>query len=253
VAADHLGALAAIAALAVGLSVAARLRPGAWRLEFARALGAFLIAWFIAYHAVVLAQGRYELDFDLPLHLTDAVTVVAAVALWTRRPLAFELTWFWGLTASLQAVLTPDLGADDRFPSFFFWHYFITHGGVVVAAAFLAFGLGLTARPGAVARVFLATIAWAAVAALGDALTGGNYMFLREKPDASTLLDYLGPWPWYILTAGLVALAMFALLDLPFRRRRAQAALSPPAPSRPRSVAGPPPSPTRARSRSARS
>ena len=252
-AADHVGALAAIAALAVALPVAARLHPGAWRLEFARGLGAFLIAWFIAYHVVVLARGRYELDFDLPLHLTDAVTVVAAVALWTRRPLAFELTWFWGLTASLQAVLTPDLGADDRFPSFFYWHYFITHGGVVVAAPFLAFGLGLTARPGAVARVFLATVAWAAVAAVADALTGGNYMFLREKPEASTLLDYMGPWPWYILTAGLVALAMFALLDLPFRRRRAEAALSPPAPSRPRSVAGPPPSPTRARSRSARS
>jgi uncharacterized membrane protein YwaF len=222
VAADHLGALAAIAALAVALPVAARLRPGAWRLEFARGLGAFLIAWFIAYHVVVLAQGRYELDSDLPLHLTDAVTVVAAVALWTRRPLAFELTWFWGLTASLQAVLTPDLGTDDRFPSFLYWHYFVTHGGV-------------------------------AVAAVGNALTGGNYMFLREKPDASTLLDYMGPWPWYILTAALVALAMFALLDLPFRRRRAEAALSPPAPSRPRSVAGPPLSPNRARSRSARS
>jgi hypothetical integral membrane protein (TIGR02206 family) len=253
VAADHLGALAAIAALAVALPVAARLRPGGWRLEFARGLGAFLIAWFIAYHVVVLAQRRYELDFDLPLHVTDAVTVVAAVALWTRRPLAFELTWFWGLTASLQAVLTPDLGADDRFPSFLYFHYFVTHGGAVVAALFLAFGLGMTARTGAVARVFLATVAWAAVAAVGNLLTGGNYMFLREKPDASTLLDYMGPWPWYILTAGLVALAMFALLDLPFRRRRAEAALSPPAPSRPRSVAGPPPSPTRARSRSVRS
>jgi hypothetical integral membrane protein (TIGR02206 family) len=189
VAADHLGALATIASLSVVLPVAARLRPGAWRLGFARALGALLIAWFLAYHVVVVAPGRYELDFDLPLHLTDAVTVVAAVALWTRRPLAFELTWFWGLTASLQAVLTPDLGADDRFPSFFYWHYFVTHGGVVVAALFLAFGLGLTARPGAVPRVFLATLAWAAVAAVGDALTGGNYMFLREKPDAATLLD----------------------------------------------------------------
>jgi hypothetical integral membrane protein (TIGR02206 family) len=253
VAADHLAALATIAALSVALALAARLRPGAWRLRFARALGALLIAWFLAYHVVVLAQGRYELDFDLPLHLTDAVTVVAAVALWTRHPLAFELTWFWGLTAALQAVLTPDLGTDDRFPSFFYWHYFVTHGGVVVAALFLAFGLGLTARPGAVPRVFLATLAWAAVAVVGDAVTGGNYMFLREKPDAATLLDYLGPWPWYILTAGLVALAMFALLDLPFRRRRGGAAVSPPAASRPRSAAGPPRSPRPARSRSARS
>jgi hypothetical integral membrane protein (TIGR02206 family) len=92
---------------------------------------------------------------------------------------------------------------------------------VVLAAVFLVFGLGLTARPHAVRRVFLATAGWAALAAVGNALTGGNYMFLRERPETPSLLDYLGPWPWYILSAALLALALFALLDLPFRRRRA--------------------------------
>ena len=85
----------------------------------------------------------------------------------------------------------------------------------------LAFGMGLTVRPGAVPRVFLATAAWAAAAVAANALTGGNYMFLRERPQTASLLDYMGPWPWYILGAGLLALALFALLELPFRRRRA--------------------------------
>jgi hypothetical integral membrane protein (TIGR02206 family) len=246
-AADHVAALAVTFGLCVALPVAARMRPGAWTRPLARAFGALLLAWFLAYPVVVLLRGSYELDFDLPLHLTDAATVVAVIALWSLVPLAFELTWFWGLTASLQAILTPDLGTDDRFPSFFYWHYFVTHGGVVVAAVFLAFGLEMTARPGAVRRVFLATAAWAGLAAIGNALTGGNYMFLREKPDAATLLDYLGPWPWYILTSAVVAVALFELLDLPFRRRRTQARrpLSPPASSRPRSAPVPPPSPTR--------
>jgi hypothetical integral membrane protein (TIGR02206 family) len=222
-AADHVAALAVTAALGAALPIVARSQPGARTRLFTSLFGSCLLAWFVAYHVVVLIRGDYELDVDLPLHLTDAVTVVAAFALMTRRPLLFELTWFWGLTASLQAILTPDLAADDRFPSFFYWHYFVTHGGVVVAAVFLGFGLGLTARAGAVGRVFLLTAAWAGVAALGDALTGGNYMFLREKPEAATLLDYMGPWPWYILTAALLALALFELLDLPFRRRRAEA------------------------------
>lgn len=70
--------------------------------------------------------------------------------------------------------------------------------------------------------MFLAT-AWAAVAATGNALTSGNYMFLRERRETASLLDYMGPWPWYIFGAALVALALLALLDLPFRRRRAAA------------------------------
>jgi hypothetical integral membrane protein (TIGR02206 family) len=216
-----LAVLAATAALCVALPVAARTHPGDWTRLVARILGGVLLGWFLAYHVVVALQGSYALDFDLPLHLTDVVTVVAALALWSPGALRFELTYFWGLTASLQAVLTPGLDPDDRFPSFFFWHYFITHSGVVVAAIFLAFGLGLTAHPHAVLRVFTATAAWAPVAAAGNALTGGNYMFLAERPETASLLDYMGSWPWYIMGAALLALAMFALLDIPFRRRRA--------------------------------
>jgi uncharacterized membrane protein YwaF len=45
--------------------------------------------------------------------MTDAATLVATLALWSPRPLLFELTYFWGLTASLLAVLTPGLDADE--------------------------------------------------------------------------------------------------------------------------------------------
>jgi hypothetical integral membrane protein (TIGR02206 family) len=218
---EHLAALFATATLCVVLCVAARAHPGAWTRGVSRILAATLLGWFLAYHLVVALQGSYALDFDLPLHLTDAVTVVAAFALWRPAALLFELAYFWGLTAALQAVLTPGLGADDRFPSFFFWHYFVTHSGVVVAAVFLAFGVGLTTRPGAVARIFLATVAWAAVAAAGNILTGGNYMFLAERPETPSLLDYLGSWPLYIVAAAVLALVLFVMLDLPFRRRRA--------------------------------
>ena len=218
---DHVAAVGVTALLCVALPVAARTRPGAWTRLLSRVLAVVVFAWFLAYHLVVALGGSYALDFDLPLHLTDAATMVAALALWTFRPLLFELTYFWGLTASLQAALTPGLGSDDSFPSFFYWHYFVTHYGVVFAAVFLAFGLGLTAHPRAVPRVLLATAAWAAVAAVGNQLTGGNYMFLAERPETPSLLDYMGPWPLYIVAAALLALALFALLDLPFRSRRA--------------------------------
>jgi hypothetical integral membrane protein (TIGR02206 family) len=215
---EHVAALAATASVAILSIWAARAHAGAWILPFSRALAILILAAYLAENVAIVVRGTWSLEHSLPLQLTDAVTIISALALWRPRPLPFELAYFWGLTASLQAVLTPDL--DDTFPSLFFFTYFTTHGGAVVAALFLAWGRGRVPRRGAVSRVFLATAAFAGVAGLADLLTGGNYMFLREKPETASLLDLMGPWPWYILSGALLAIALFAALDLPFRGRR---------------------------------
>ena len=102
--------LVVTAVLCVAVPIAARAHPGPWTRIAARVLAAVLLVWYAAYHLIVALQGSYALDFDLPLHLTDAVTIIAALALWHPRMLLFELTYFWGLTASLQAVLTRTSG-----------------------------------------------------------------------------------------------------------------------------------------------
>jgi hypothetical integral membrane protein (TIGR02206 family) len=212
--AEHVGAVVATAAAAAVAVPAARRRP----VAVTRALALLIGATYLVEHASFVIRGTWSLDFNLPLHLTDVVTIVAVLALWTRAPRPAELTWFWGLTASLQAVLTPDLGAD--FPELLYWTFFITHSGAVVAALLLVVGRRIEPRPGAVRRAFAATLAVAAAAATANLLAGGNYMWLREKPEAGSLLDVIGPWPWYILSAAVLALALFTLLDLPFRRHR---------------------------------
>jgi uncharacterized membrane protein YwaF len=47
-----------------------------------------------------------------------------------------------------------------------------------------------------------------------------DYMFLCAKPQTVSALDFLGPWPWYIVTGEGVALGLFLLLYWPFRRDR---------------------------------
>ena len=71
---------------------------------------------------------------------------------WPGAALAFELTYFWAITATVQALLTPDL--RQGFPDYRWWWFFIEHSGVLVAAMFLAWGRRRTPRPGAVPRVF---------------------------------------------------------------------------------------------------
>jgi hypothetical integral membrane protein (TIGR02206 family) len=203
------------------LVVAARRRPGPWRAGVTGILGFLLLADAVSFIVALVVAGTFSPKTSLPLALCDMAALVAAAACWTRRTVLVELTYFWGLAGTLQALITPDLNAG--FPHLVFFQYMVGHLGIVLAALFLVVGLRITPGPGAVLRVFAITIGYTALVGLVDGLTGANYMFLRAPPGEWTLLRILGPWPWYIGSAAGVALVLLLLLDAPFRRRRRRA------------------------------
>jgi hypothetical integral membrane protein (TIGR02206 family) len=208
---EHVAALLATA-LTAGLLVAgARWRGDAWAVPAGRGLAVLILAGYVCEHVVYALRGDWSLEVNLPLHLTDAVTLASVAALWRPEsaPLV-ELVYFWALSASLQAVLTPDLG--ESFPDVLFFTYFTTHSGAVVAACLLVFGARRALRRGAVRRVYASTLAFTCLAAIGTVLTGGNYMYLRRKPAHDSLLDVMGPWPVYIVAGAALGLVMFLAL-----------------------------------------
>lgn len=208
----HLAALGVLA-LATGLSVwAARRHPDRWTAPAARILALLILAGWAGEYLADLVLGTWTLRYDLPLQLTDAISLVSILALLTRRMLLVELTYFWAMTATLQAILTPDLSMS--FPSVYYFTYFSYHIGAIAAACFLVFGCQLYPRPGAVWRVYAATFGVTLIAALGDILTGGNYMYLREKPVHNSLLNVMGRWPWYILSTAALGLALMLVVKL---------------------------------------
>lgn len=219
-AAEHAVAVAVIAAIAAALVAAARLRPGDWTNAAARALAALLVAaevgWWI--YLAVSGAKEAELASALPLQLCDAAIFISALALLLRAQLLVEVTYFWGLTGTIQALITPDL--PQHFPSFPFFQYYVAHGGIVLAALFLVVGLRQWPRRDAVLRVLAIMIVYVLVVGAIDAATGANYMYLRSKPASGSLLDLLGPWPWYVLWAALVGVALLVILDAPFQWRR---------------------------------
>jgi hypothetical integral membrane protein (TIGR02206 family) len=180
------------------------------------ALAAVLLGATAAYLLAVYRAGRLEVWDLVPLHLCDFLIFVAVFALLARHQGATELLYFWACTGTLLAMVTPDL--RQGFPDWRFFSYFLLHGAVVAAAVVLVFGLGLRPRPGAAWRAFLVTNAYAAAVYAVDAVFDQNFLYLRGKPRAATLLDWMGPWPVYILVVDAVALGLFVLLEQPFRR-----------------------------------
>ncbi|GAB3056097.1 hypothetical protein GCM10027053_16570 [Intrasporangium mesophilum] len=212
-------AVALGAAIAVALCVGCRRRPGPWTTWAGRAIAIVLALDAVVFLVRPLVQGGWSVQTSLPLALCDLALVVAAVTCWWPGwQLGVELTYFWGLAGTLQAVITPDLSAG--FPQVEFFQFVAGHLGIVIAALYLVVGLRLEPRPGAVPRVFGLTVAYAVLLGIFDWATGSNYMYLAAPPDRATLLSALGPWPWYLLTASAVAYLLLVLLDLPFRRSR---------------------------------
>jgi hypothetical integral membrane protein (TIGR02206 family) len=184
-----------------------------------RVLAVVLAADALVFVVRQIVGGNWSVRNSLPLALCDVALVVAAFACWWPSWfLCVELTYFWGLAGTLQAVLTPDLHVG--FPSLEFVQFVVGHLGIVLAALYLVVGLGIIPRQGAAVRVFAITVAYAMVIGAFNWFTGSNYMYLAAPPENPSLLSMLGPWPWYLFSATGVAIVLFAVLDAPFRPTR---------------------------------
>lgn len=210
----HRAVLLIVAAAAAALLVAARWLRGredrlARRLLAVALIGNELLSWsWAAAHGVV----------RVPLQLCDLAVGLMAWALWTLRPRACELIYFWGLAGSFQALATPDLNVG--LPARSAVHFFLSHGGVVLLSVYLAVTGRVQATWGSVARVWGVTNLYAAAAGLINGLWGANYGYLARKPSQPSLLDVLGPWPWYIVGMEGLALVFFVMLYLPLASAR---------------------------------
>lgn len=171
-------------------------------------------SWLIA----EVIDGTFSAKTSLPFALCDAMVLVAAVACCWPAQVLVELTYFIGLAGTLQGLVTPDLSVG--FPHLVFFQYVVGHCGVIAAALALVIGERRYPSSIGVLRTFAIAACYTALVGIIDAAWGANYMFLRRPPSNWTLLRLLGPWPYYVLTAAVVAIVLFELLDLPFRRLR---------------------------------
>lgn len=185
---------------------------------FRWSLAALLLLCEVALEVWQFSIGAWTLDRSLPLQLCSISLLLATVMLFTKSYALFEFLYLPGMAGALQAILTPDLG-HYTYPHFRTFEFFIAHGAVVAAAFFMIAVERYRPTWRSLVRAFVALNLVALLIAGINKAIGANYMFLNAKPENASLLDLLGPWPWYILSLEAVALAMFLLLYAPFAVR----------------------------------
>ncbi|UWZ82540.1 YwaF family protein [Occallatibacter riparius] len=210
----HLAVIGAVPALAAALVWVQR-RISASNRVIRYTLAALLLLNFLAYYTSFALAGEPLFPGHIPLELCDVSVPLTIAVLLTRNPALFDVAYYWGLAGAGNALFTPNY----THATWFIWvQYFISHGLIVVATLYLVWTHQARPRLGSVLRAMVATNLYALIPGICDYLYGTNYMYLRGKPPAPTLLNVLGPWPWYILICEVLAFGLFYLLYLPFRQ-----------------------------------
>jgi hypothetical integral membrane protein (TIGR02206 family) len=215
---SHLIALSVVVLVNLSIiSLRRNVSPQA-RRAFRYGLATLLILNEMALHLWIWMAGNWTVQTMLPLHLCGLFVYISAIMLITKSYTLYEFAYFLGIGGATQALLTPGLGIYG-FPHFRFFQIFVAHGSIVTAAIYMTAVEQYRPYWTSLLRAVVGANLYMLLVGLVNALLGSNYMFIAHKPDTPSLLDVLGPWPWYILSAEAVGLAVGLLLYLPFALR----------------------------------
>jgi len=212
---SHWAVIAVFAIGAVALVWTGRRQTEHQARRLGRILGALTALVYAAILIYVLTPPTLD---SVPLQLTDLATVVGAYALWSQKQWAYALTYYWGLVLSTQALISPALQSPD-FPHYQFLAFWAIHLMVVWAAIYLTWGRGMRPDWRDFRIAVTVTVGWAVVTFTFNRITGTNFGFLNRKPSTASLLDVMGPWPWYVFVGATMISVVWALMTWPWQRR----------------------------------
>ena len=94
--------------------------------------------------------------------------------------------------------------------------YWVLHIAVFVVPLVLVWGIGFRPQWKDFFRTWLLAIFWAVFIISINAWLDTNYGFVNHQPEGASLIDWLGPWPVYVVLMAVIAGGLWALMTLPW-------------------------------------
>ena len=132
----HLIALALILAGVVVLYMMRQRNNAKINTLFRWSLAIILILQELSFHLWNIYIDEWTLQTMLPFHICSVFVWLGAYMLVTKNRHIYEFAYFLGIAGALQAALTPDI-SDYGFPHYRFFHVFISHGSIIIAALYM--------------------------------------------------------------------------------------------------------------------
>ena len=180
-------------------------------------LGGSILLNELVWYWYYVHQGWFEFPYTLPLHLCDVVLWLTIYTSFSQKQWSYNLIYYWGLAGTTMAVVTPDVSAPVA--SYLTIRFFLAHGGILIVILFLTWGGILRPSKGSYWKAWVSLQVYIAAISIFNYFFRTNYFYICEKPDAASLLNFMGPWPVYVLVGDAIALILFWFLYLPYRGR----------------------------------
>ena len=175
----------------------------------------------VSFQAWYIINDQWDVTINLPFQLCSLSLYLCSLMLITTSYRIFEISFFVSMSGAFIAIVTPELFFG--FPHFRYFQFFLAHLAIVMACLYMVWIEGYRLTFSSMIRAFVALNVLAVFVYLVNREVGANYMFLMHKPYNASPIDYLGEYPWYLLSLEGVSLILFILLYAPFyinRRKR---------------------------------
>lgn len=163
-----------------------------------------------------LTSGSFSLGESLPLYTCRIAIILSVFMMIKPSQKLFDVVYFWGMIGGIIALLTPDTSTFG-FPHFMFVQYFVGHGFMILGIAYMLLIKKLTITESSLKRVYRVTLFYILGIIPINFLIGGNYSYLRSKPETATLLDVFPPFPGYVPIIIMIMFTLFFIAYMPFK------------------------------------
>lgn len=179
-------------------------------------LGLVGVASWVYAEVVMFATNQTPWQSIVPLHLCYFLCLTLPYVIWQER--LDWLDWLYPIVMAgcLQALFTPDL--DDTAPHFYSIRYWLVHVALVQSVLYAVFVYGFRPSALGILKCVLFLNLYALVVTPVNLWLGTNFLYLRE-PASGSVMEFLGPWPYYLVAIEGLMLVLFTLVYLPFARR----------------------------------
>ena len=153
----------------------------------------------------------------LPLHLCPIVIILSIFMMFFHSEVLFQPVYFWSIGAFF-AILMPDI--RDGMSNFASQSFFITHFFILFSTAYAFVHFRFRPTKAGFLCSFLLLVTLAFIMYFVNNKLGTNFLYVNHPPVTKSLMDSMGPWPYYIFSLAGIDIAISFFMYLPFRKNK---------------------------------